>query len=73
MKTRILANPKLLLVRKRQPAVHARVLTVMENKPGKMRYARLVCPSACALSAFLLWKRSRALQAKNVAERLSHP
>ena len=30
-----------------------------------MRYSLLVCPVACALSALMLWKGSRALQARD--------
>jgi len=31
--------------------------------PGLMRYSLLLCPIACAISAWLLWKGNRALQA----------
>ncbi len=37
--------------------------------PGVMRYSLLVCPVACALSALLLWRGSRALQLQRKAER----
>jgi MFS family permease len=43
----------------------------VSTTPGNMRYALLVCPTACALSAFLLWKGSRALQKQRLAERLN--
>jgi MFS family permease len=43
----------------------------VSRAPGNMRYALLVCPTACALSAILLWKGSRALQAQRSAERLN--
>lgn len=33
------------------------------SNPGLMRYSLLLCPLACALSAFLLWAGSRALKA----------
>lgn len=39
------------------------VLGVAAN-PGQMRYALLVCPAACVLAAFLLWRGSRARQAE---------
>ena len=35
----------------------------VSKTPGNMRVALLVCPVALALSAFLLWKGSRALKA----------
>jgi MFS family permease len=33
--------------------------------PGMMRYSLLICPVACALSAWLLWSGSRALHARD--------
>jgi hypothetical protein len=36
--------------------------------PEVMRYSLLVCPVACALSALLLWRSSRALQLQRKAE-----
>jgi MFS family permease len=33
------------------------------SAPGMMRYSLLVCPAACALSAFLLWRGSRRMRA----------
>jgi MFS family permease len=36
----------------------------VSSNPGMMRYALLVCPIACALSAWLLWKGSRALHSQ---------
>jgi MFS family permease len=36
--------------------------------PGVMRYSLLVCPVACALSAFLLWRGSRALKSQRKIE-----
>ena len=33
------------------------------GNPGVMRYSLLLCPIACAISAWLLWKGNRALQA----------
>lgn len=33
------------------------------GNPGVMRYSLLLCPFACAISAWLLWKGNRALQA----------
>lgn len=38
----------------------------VSSNPGMMRYSLLVCPAACALSALMLWKGSRALQSKNL-------
>src|SRR6266446_4152426 len=38
----------------------------VSSSPGMMRYSLLVCPAACALSALMLWKGSRALQSKNL-------
>ena len=35
----------------------------VSRAPGMMRYSLLLCPLACALSAWLLWKGNRALQA----------
>ncbi len=35
----------------------------VSSNPGLMRYALLVCPLACALSALLLWRGSRAMKA----------
>jgi MFS family permease len=35
----------------------------VSNNPGMMRYSLLVCLTACLLSALMLWKGSRALQA----------
>jgi MFS family permease len=32
------------------------------TNPGQMRYALLLCPLACGLAAFLLWRGSRSLQ-----------
>ncbi len=40
------------------------VLGVSGN-PGMMRYSLLICPVACALSAWLLWSGSRALHARD--------
>jgi len=34
----------------------------VSSNPGLMRYSLLVCPLACALSAFLLWRGSRAMK-----------
>jgi MFS family permease len=42
------------------------VLGVTSN-PGMMRYSLLVCPVACALSAMMLWRGSRALTKHNQA------
>ncbi len=36
--------------------------------PGVMRYSLLVCPVACALSALLLWRGSRALKSQRKTE-----
>lgn len=36
--------------------------------PGVMRYSLLVCPVACALSAMLLWRGSRALKSQRKTE-----
>jgi MFS family permease len=36
--------------------------------PGVMRYSLLVCPVACALSALLLWRGSRALKLQRKTE-----
>jgi MFS family permease len=38
------------------------------TNPEVMRYSLLVCPVACALSALLLWRGSRALQLQRKAE-----
>jgi MFS family permease len=35
----------------------------VSHNPGLMRYSLLICPVACALSAWLLWSGSRALHA----------
>ena len=35
------------------------------GNPGMMRYSLLICPVACALSAWLLWSGSRALHARD--------
>lgn len=37
----------------------------VSTSPGLMRYSLLVCPIACALSAWLLWSGSRAQQARD--------
>jgi MFS family permease len=37
----------------------------VNTNPGMMRYSLLVCPLACALSALMLWRGSRALQSSN--------
>ncbi len=37
----------------------------VSSNPGMMRYSLLVCVIACVLSAWLLWKGSRALQARD--------
>jgi len=37
----------------------------VSSKPGLMRYSLLVCPIACALSAWMLWCGSRALNARD--------
>ncbi len=36
--------------------------------PGVMRYSLLVCPVACALSAVMLWRGSRALKSQRETE-----
>jgi len=37
----------------------------VSGNPGMMRYSLLICPVACALSAWLLWSGSRALHARD--------
>ena len=37
----------------------------VSRNPGLMRYSLLICPVACALSAWLLWSGSRALNARD--------
>jgi MFS family permease len=37
----------------------------VSRNPGMMRYSLLLCPVACALSAWLLWSGSRALHARD--------
>ncbi len=37
----------------------------VSRDPGMMRYSLLLCPFACALSAWLLWSGSRALHARD--------
>jgi MFS family permease len=43
----------------------------VSSNPGVMRYSLLVCPVACALSAFMLWRGSRALTKSDVARTVS--
>lgn len=37
----------------------------VSGNPGVMRTSLLICPAACALSAFLLWRGSRSLKAQD--------
>jgi MFS family permease len=37
----------------------------VSRNPAMMRYSLVICPVACALSAWLLWSGSRALQARD--------
>lgn len=37
----------------------------VSSNPGLMRYSLMICPVACALSAWLLWSGSRALKSRD--------
>ncbi len=40
----------------------------VQSQPSMMRYSLLICPLACALSALLLWRGSRAMKERETSE-----